>query len=69
MNELEKWLTLGRMAQRLGILEGQLRRMCNRGEISFTFFNGLRVLCTDDIEKIRARCVVHGYLKPEPAAA
>lgn len=68
MDELAKWLTLGPMALRLGVLEGQLRRMCKRNEIPHKVFNGSRVFHLDDLDAIRAVCVARGYLRAEPEA-
>lgn len=61
--DLSKLLTLGQVAVKLGVLDDQLRRMCDRKEIAFIRFLGRRMLHADHIEQIREKCVARGYIK------
>jgi hypothetical protein len=58
------------MALMVGVLEMQLRRLCNRQPetVPHAKMGLVRVFDVNDVEKIRAACVAAGYLKPETAA-
>jgi hypothetical protein len=61
MNEL---VTIGVMSLRVGILEMQLRKLCNRGKVPHKRVGRTRVFDTADTEQIRKVAIDAGYLKP-----
>lgn len=69
MVDLEKMMSISRMAQKVGVIESQIRQLCVRKEIPFTVFDRKRLLNIDDIDTIRAACVKRGYLAAEPTNA
>ncbi len=69
MFDPDQTLTIGPAAIALGVLEAQLRRMCNRAEIPFQIVFGRRVFDVSDLDTIRAACVRRGYLPAEEVTA
>lgn len=69
MVDFAKYLTPGRMAQRIpGTLPRQIVTLCNRGVIPHEMHLGCRLISIDHIDLIRQACIDAGYLAPEPAA-
>jgi DNA-binding transcriptional MerR regulator len=67
LNEVNSLITLGFMAREIGILEGQLRKLANRGLVPHARVGSIRLFDRADAPAIRAACAEAGYL-PRPAS-